>query len=137
MSNIVDLSDGMLNTLHERLTDILLRFRDYHVSQVPMYKGVLDRTDRAKYMSTLFYVNNVLTSNLAKLYMVMGCTKGEITLSQLARNLKDIEADMMRLSTEEMYHRHKPLKNFVDEAIDINTRIDCVSGGGLHYAQED
>lgn len=131
MSNVKEIGDGALNGLYERITSTLIDLRVYDVKQGPLYRGVLSSKDSLKHTYTLAYINNVLTSGLAKLYMIMGHTKGEIDRSELKTNLDDIINDMTVKDRGSMYFRHSRLSSLITEAEDINTRIDHISIKGL------
>lgn len=136
MGNITDISDGSLNKLHETLLSLLIDVTDHATLQGKLYRSGLLSGERLKYTYTIQYLSNILASGLAKLYMIMGHTKGEITSKELQENLEGIRNDMMVKDIDSLYLRHAKLVAFISKSEELNTRIDRVSTGGVYYEQD-
>lgn len=132
MSNIKDMGEAVLNTLHNQLTDLLVETRDFMLGEGSRYKAELHGVERLKYTTTVLYLNSALTSGLAELYMLFGYKHNELTYEQLKAEIAGIDRDKIKTPMDTFHNDNPSLNRLRVKADEMYRRIHHVATGGIN-----
>lgn len=120
------LTDRTLNRLHTEVTNLLMAARLFMTKDAVQYRLSLDAMTSLNFTTTTIYLNNILTSDLAKLYMLLGYTHGEITFDELIKNVDDINKDMIDRSSVPLFTGHSKLNEMIQYAEELDRKINAI-----------